>query len=485
MSLRYRIALTIFVLEAAMLALVLWQSLTIFLEGTRQELAVTDRVILDALSDLGRAALLADDYAALQAYLERLHEDPHLYTIVLADGHGRVVAASTPARVGARFDPTPGGEDRYWRLAPIHDAAGALGVVGVEFSSAPFAQAYRHARNTGIAFAAGGMLVIAALGLLMGRLLTRRLDRLTAAAQRLGQGDTGVQVRLPGRDEVARLGIVFDVMARRIDEHRAALEALNRDLEARVRARTADLAKLLHDMESFSYSVSHDLRAPVRAIDGYCRALLDDCGDRLPPEARGYVERAHAAGRRMGALIDDLLVLARLSQERVRSEPVDLARLAREVLPLLRDAGAEGPRPEIRIPETLSAHGDPRLLRILLEQLLGNALKYTSGGARPRIELGVEDGGAGREYFVRDNGIGFDMERAEGLFEPFRRLHEGAYPGTGVGLAIARRIVERHGGRIRAQGELGRGATFFFALPDTPAPAHDPAVSVRSTASAG
>lgn len=465
MSLRYRIALTIFVLEAAMMAVVLWQSLTVLLEGSRQELAATDRVILESLTDLGRSALLAEDYAALQAYFERLREDPHLHTILLADARRRVVAASSPARLGTRLDPGSAVHGRYWRLAPILDAAGTMGAVAVEFSSTPFAGPYRRARNAGIVFAAGGMLIIAFVGLAMGRLLTRRLDRLVTAAKALGAGRSGVRARVPGHDEVARLGRVFDSMARRIEGQRAALETLNRDLERRVQVRTRDLSKLLRDMESFSYSVSHDLRAPVRAIDGYCAALLEDVGDRLPEPGRRYVECARAAAHRMAALIEDLLVLARLSREAVRSVPVDLAPLAREVLAALVEQGGAAPAPQVDIPHTLPAYGDRRLLRILLEQLLGNALKYTAGGVRPRIEFNVQDEGSERIYFVRDNGIGFDMQRAEGLFEPFRRLHEGAYPGTGIGLAIARRIVERHGGRIRAEGELGRGATIFFTLP--------------------
>lgn len=466
MSLRYRIAVTIFMLELAMMGLVLWQSLALFLEESRRELAATDQVTINVLAGLAHTALITEGHAALQPYLEHVVREPHIRAVYLADETFRVVAATETGRIGQPLGPLLAHGDHYWRQATIGDAAGRLGTLVVEFTQGAFRDAYRQALRRGAVLAAAGMLVIAIVGLAMGHLLTRRLGRLVEVAGELGAGRLSVRARLRGRDEVARLGRVFDAMAGHVEEMRGSLEALNADLEQRVNARTRELRQTVREMEAFSYSVSHDLRSPLRAIDGYCQVLAEDYAQDLTPAARDYLERVRAASRRLGGRIDDLLLLTRLSREPMRRETVDLAVLAREVLLLLPES-LGGSSPTTVVPETLPAWGDPRLLRILLEQLLGNAWKYTRERAEPRLELGVSLQGGERVYFVRDNGIGFDMAEAGTLFEPFRRLHGGAYPGTGIGLAIARRVIERHGGRIWAEGEPACGARFCFLLPIT------------------
>ncbi len=450
-----------------MMAVVLWQSLNLFLEESRLQLVTTDQVIVDVLGGFAHTALITEEYAGLQPYLERAGSDPHIHTVLLADEAGRIIAASDAERIGGQLGTVVGAAGRYWRRLPIRNAAGPLGTLAVEFSRDAFHDAYRQALRRGIVLAGAGMFAIALVGLAMGYLLTRRLGRLVVVAGRLGAGQRSVRAGLTGRDEVARLGRVFDTMVQRIEDSQTALERTNQALEARVQERTRELVKAVRDMESFSYSVSHDLRSPLRAIDGYCRVLAEDYGQHLDPTARDYLGRIRAASRRMGERIDDLLLLARLSREPMRREAVDLAVFAHEVLLQFPDS-LGGPPPQTVVPETLPAYGDPRLLRVLLEQLLGNAWKYTRESAAPRVELGVILRGADRVCFVRDNGIGFDMVQAGTLFEPFRRLHGAPYPGTGIGLAIARRIIERHGGRIWAEGEPGRGATFCFVLPAAP-----------------
>ncbi len=229
--------------------------------------------------------------------------------------------------------------------------------------------------------------------------------------------------------------------------------------------KNAELEAVNAELEAFSYSVSHDLRAPLRSIDGFSAALLEDCGERLDERGRDHLRRVRAASARMATLIDDLLGLARVAKTEIRREPVDLSAVAREVLEGLRARDA-GRRVEAVVAEGCVAQGDPRLLRLVLQNLLENAWKFTSKKDAARIEFGGERAADGAvAWFVRDDGAGFDMAHADRLFGTFQRLHSAdEFPGTGVGLATVRRIVGRHGGRVLAEGAPGAGATFRFTL---------------------
>ncbi|WP_306535329.1 ATP-binding protein [Geobacter sp.] len=246
---------------------------------------------------------------------------------------------------------------------------------------------------------------------------------------------------------------------------------LSAELEKRVRERTAALERANREMESFSYSVSHDLRAPLRHIDGFSRALLEDCAGQLDLQGKGYLTRICAAANRMGQLIDDLLQLASVSRSDLQRRSVSLSLLARTIAAEL--AGTDPERDvSFTIAEGVKGDGDPLLLRIVLENLLGNAWKYTGKKPRAVIEFGAVEGEEGRAFYVRDNGVGFDMAYVDKLFNPFQRLHAmDEFEGTGIGLATVRRVVERHGGRVWAEGMLGTGATIYFTLGETQPPA--------------
>jgi PAS domain S-box-containing protein len=231
-------------------------------------------------------------------------------------------------------------------------------------------------------------------------------------------------------------------------------------LEQRVAERTAALEAANRDLESFSYSVSHDLRTPLRAIDGFSHALLEDYQPELDDTAQGYLQRIRAAAQRMGALIDDLLALARVSRVSIQFVALDISMLADEIVAELRRRDPERATP-VHVAPGLSVRADARLLRIAMENLLGNAWKYTA--KHPGAEIWV--GGDDSTFHIRDTGAGFDMAYADKLFEPFQRLHgHGEYDGTGIGLAIVSRIISLHGGRIWATAEIDKGATFFFTL---------------------
>ena len=248
-----------------------------------------------------------------------------------------------------------------------------------------------------------------------------------------------------------------------------SIRAARDDLDAKVKQRTAELEAANKELESFSYSVSHDLRTPLRGIDGFSRALLETYPDRLDERGKHYLDRVRAGAQRMGRLIDDLLNLSRVTRHTMRSETVvDLSALARDIAEDLRQTQTQR-QVEFRIQGGLQAQGDAHLLHIALQNLLANAWKFTSRHAHAVIEFGLVEHQEGDVYFVRDDGAGFDMAYAGKLFGAFQRLHdETEFEGSGIGLATVQRIIHRHGGRIWAQGAPEQGATFYFTLPAHP-----------------
>ncbi|MBQ12426.1 MAG: PAS domain-containing sensor histidine kinase [Planctomyces sp.] len=247
------------------------------------------------------------------------------------------------------------------------------------------------------------------------------------------------------------IGIITDETDRKRAEeertqHAVALEAANKELEA------------------FSYSVSHDLRAPLRSINGFSQALMDDCADELGETGLAYLRRVRASSERMAELIDDLLQLSRITRSEMKREDVDLSRIAASAAADIQAAQPER-QVKFKIIPDLANQGDERLLRVVLENLLSNSWKFTAKQPQGEIKFGVEECGGVPAYYVRDNGAGFDMAYTSKLFGAFQRLHAASeFEGTGVGLAIVQRVIHRHGGRIWAEGAVGEGATFYFTL---------------------
>ncbi len=244
---------------------------------------------------------------------------------------------------------------------------------------------------------------------------------------------------------------IQDITERKAAEREAALRA-------------EELKRANAELEQFSYSVSHDLRAPLRAIDGFSRVLIEDFADDLGEEGREYLMRVRANSQRMGALIDDLLELSRITRSPLRRERVNLSALARSILAELQRSDPAR-RMEASVEDGLVANGDPGLLAVALENLLGNAWEFTAREPAARIEFGAVDENGTRAYYVRDNGAGFDGAYADKLFAPFQRLHgDHEFEGTGIGLATVQRVIHHHGGQARAEGEPGEGTTFYFTL---------------------
>ncbi len=245
----------------------------------------------------------------------------------------------------------------------------------------------------------------------------------------------------------------------------ATEERAAREVAATSAALVAELERKNRELEMFSYSVSHDLRAPLRAIDGFSHALLEECGHQLDEQGRRYLERVRAGTRRMEELIDDLLKLSKVGRSDLRRQSVDLSEMVRAICEEIQRRQPTR-QVTVAIEPRLAADADARLMRLVFENLFENAWKFTAKVAEARVEFGAEIREIGTVYYVRDNGAGFDMAYSGALFTPFQRLHrEADFAGTGIGLATAQRVIDRHGGRIWAQGRVGQGATFFFTVP--------------------
>lgn len=276
----------------------------------------------------------------------------------------------------------------------------------------------------------------------------------------------------PIRDASGKV-IGVSKVARDITERMLAQEKihqLNAELERRVIERTAQLEAANKELEAFSYSVSHDLRAPLRAVDGFSQAVLEDYGPQLPENCRADLQTIRKAAQKMGELIDDLLTFSRLSRLPLNKSAVETGRLVRGALDELKPL-QHGRQIDLRIGDLPVCRADPALLKQVWINLLSNALKYTGKCEVAVVEIGCARENGRDAYFVRDNGTGFDMKYAGKLFGVFQRLHRAEdYEGTGVGLAIVQRVVRRHGGRVWAESAVNRGATFYFTLEGEPNP---------------
>jgi two-component system sensor kinase len=305
------------------------------------------------------------------------------------------------------------------------------------------------------------ILIAAGLAALLGfvswiivRQIVRPLGQLTAAAATIGTGNFTQRIELRTDDEIGKLSEEFNRMAVALFEK-----------EANLRQHTAQLEAANKELEAFSYSVSHDLRAPLRAIDGFSRVILEDYTDKLDDEGKRYLNIIGSNTKKMGQLIDDLLVFSRLGRQEIRVSEMDMGELAKAVSDELKLI-----IPERKIHFTIKPlspiHGDQAMIRQVFVNLLSNAVKFTRPKENATIEVGGEREGNENIYYVKDNGVGFDMQYVNKLFGVFQRLHSSEeFEGTGVGLAIVQRIIHRHGGRVWAEGKVGEGATFYFTLP--------------------
>ena len=313
------------------------------------------------------------------------------------------------------------------------------------------------------------LIVSAALGWTIIHRMMTPLTQVTEAAEAVAESRPHVRVKIHRQDEIGRLADSFNTMAQKVEESRA-------DLELRVELRTAELRAANRELEAFSYSVSHDLRAPLRAIAGFVQILEEDLGNKLDASARKHFDRVKANARRMGQLIDDLLNFSQIGRTTMLPQTVDMSAMARTVA---NDVTAGAVKKiDVTIDSLPQAYGEPALLNQVFVNLISNAVKFSSRAEQPSIRIGASTENSQTVYFVRDNGVGFDDRYVQKLFGVFQRLHRADdFEGTGVGLAIVHRIITRHGGRVWAEGKTNGGATFYFTLPHSA-----PAAPVRQLA---
>jgi signal transduction histidine kinase len=305
----------------------------------------------------------------------------------------------------------------------------------------------------------------AVVGWRLSRRVTRPLKRMTEAAVAIAAGQSSDRISLGRSDELGQLAGAFDTMVASLKESEDKLRAMNAELEERVRARTMELEDANRELEAFTSSISHDLRAPLRAISGFSRIVVETHGADLPPDVGVHMRTINRNVKRMDQLIDDLLTFSRLSRQPMVRGATDMSALARGAIREVERAHT-GRSIHFVLNPLPPANAERSLVRHVMDNLVQNAAKFTSTRQHAQIEIGHTGDGDDAAYYVRDNGVGFDMQYADGLFGVFRRLHKpGEFDGTGVGLAVVHRIVSRHGGRVWAQAELDRGATFYFTLP--------------------
>jgi two-component system sensor kinase len=305
-----------------------------------------------------------------------------------------------------------------------------------------------------ILIAAGVVVILGLISMGVVRKITQPLEELKVGAERIGAGNLTQRIEVKTGDELERLADEFNRMAVVLSEK-----------EAKLHHHTAQLEASNKELEAFSYSVSHDLRAPLRAIDGFSRVLLEDYIDKLDDEGKRYLNIIGSNTKKMGQLIDDLLLFSRLGRQEIRRSDINMEKLVKTVFEELKLAVPER-KLQFTINALIPAQGDQAMIRQVFVNLLSNAVKFTRPKETAVIEVDGRSEGDENIYAIRDNGVGFDMKYVNKLFGVFQRLHSSEeFEGTGVGLAIVQRIIHRHGGRVWGEGKVGEGATFYFSLP--------------------
>ena len=302
-------------------------------------------------------------------------------------------------------------------------------------------------------------------GWLMSGKISKPITLLAEASEKVAGGDLSTSVDIKSSNEIGVLTNSFNRMVKELKQTQGALRKSHDELELRVKERTTQLEASMYELKAFSYSVSHDLQAPLRAISGFSEILLRDYLDTLDDQGQHYLKRVRAGTVNMSQMIEDLLTLSRIARRPINKKRVDLEKLVRETYELLSEAERKDRKIDFTVKSCLPVSSDPQLLKIVLTNLLSNALKFTGKCKKAEIEFGYKTEDEKTIFYLKDNGIGFDMKYADKLFAPFQRLHrEEEYQGSGIGLTTVQRIIHRHGGEIRVESIPGLGTTFYFTL---------------------
>lgn len=451
-----------------------------FRHTTIQQLSTVGQVI----AANSTAALAFDNQNDAADILTALKTNRHIVAAALYNKSGQLFA-KYPAEIPDSSLPTAPGKAGYHYehlsligFEPVVQGDRTLGMLYLQLDTGVIMDEWL--RNT-IVLAVVAVAIAIVVAYFLSKTLQKQISQpilsLAGTARDItDHRDFSIRAKKPGNDEIGLLTDAFNQMlteiqaqdqAIRVDiakrkEAEEKVSQLNAELELRVAKRTAELETANQELEAFSYSISHDLRAPLRAVDGFSQAVMEDYGELLPEGGLRYLQTIRDGAQRMGMLIDDLLAFSRLSRQPVSKQEVDTARLVSNVLEELKPQH-EGREVEIRMGDLPPYQGDAALLKQVWINLLSNAFKYSRDRKPAVIEIGSKRENGENIYFVRDNGAGFDMKYAHKLFGVFQRLHRSEdFEGTGVGLAIVQRVINRHGGRIWADAAPGKGATFYF-----------------------
>lgn len=430
-------------------------------------------VISSILAEQSTAALLFNDDKQLSSIISSLSRidmirqacvydiDGELRSAMDATNHALCPYINSPIDVGFV-------RDHYSLLMPVKMDGDTLGYF---YLTAHLDDLKEHIATfviVAVSVALAILVTLVFVALWLQRMVSKPIQSLSRAAARISRNqDYTVRVPILDRDELGLLGESFNEMIGTIEQQNQRILRSKDELEDKVAERTADLRLANRELEAFSHSISHDLRSPLRAIDGFGQALEEDCKDQLDDMGRVYIDRIRTASVRMGGLIDGLLVLAQVSRKPMEVQTLDLSAMLNDIAQELRDIHPDSTT-KVSIQSGLRVTGDSRILRVGFQNLLENAWKYSSKEDAPEIRVYASTNSDGTEVAIQDNGVGFDMRHHEKLFVAFNRLHSPMeFVGTGLGLATVYRIVHRHQGSIRAHSAVGQGATFFVTLPAT------------------
>lgn len=475
-SLKYRIAAIIFVLEAFMMAAVLSMTLTHSLEDNKQQLNVNEQVLMNLLGDLSRIALLTAEYDELQPYIESVVADPNVVNVYLTDTKSRIVVSNKVEDIGKPLPNVKSDEYSIWRHRTIKNASSTLGTLVINFSHKRLLESNQGALNLGVTIALAGMALIAIIGMIIGHLLTRRLEKLTTTALKISDGNFDVATNFRGNDEVSIVGQAFDEMAENINQQMTELRKAHDELEARVAERTEELADARDEAIQASKSksiflanMSHEIRTPLTAIIGFSESLLDtsqSLSDRV--ESINTVIRS---GKHLLQIINDILDLSKIEAEKLEFECLDVAPYeliydVSNLISLLAEEKGLFFEVDYDFPIPVTIKTDPVRFKQIIINLCNNAIKFTSkGGVHVKVACDLDN--EILEVKVIDTGIGLDEKQIAKVFDPFTQADTSTtrqYGGTGLGLHLSRQLAEHLGGTIKVESTRDVGSSFTLTV---------------------
>lgn len=472
LSIRTKLKLAILFISGLSVVLV-FAGFFIYEYVTSRESLANDLITkADILAENINAAISFRDSADAARVLKSLATQRHIISAALFDNGGELFASyrrsgssdALPSKLS--HDGWAYGDNNLFLFEPVLLNGTRIGTIYLSMDLELRSQRLISYTEIAVLVLFGSFLIAYSLTAPLANSISQPILDLAGTARRVSEKqDFSIRAAKTTSDETGILGDSFNDMLGKIEDREREIQTLNSELESRVRLRTSQLESANKELEAFSYSVSHDLRAPLRHIDGFAHLLQKNYGPSVDEKGQRYISTISQSAKQLGQLIDELLVFSRMGRTEMQQAQLDMAQLLGEVLDELRNEITEHAT-ELLCQALPVVNGDRAMLKLVWMNLLSNAIKYSGKRPDPKIEIGCTEQGSEFVFYVRDNGAGFDMRYSEKLFGVFQRLHRSEeYEGTGIGLANVKRIVTRHNGRVWAQGAVDKGATFYFSMP--------------------